>query len=147
MPRPEALWLYASSAVSCGLGNKCHPSLVLGVTSIPVAGLRRGFLSSSLAVVASEESWPLPGLTGQGAPHALLCLASLLERKELWRRQMEERLRNLPDPEMPPGHTLMPEGQRLETLGNLKQSKRERNAPSSQSGSGRRKFWGTDFCP
>ncbi|NWR57694.1 ENKD1 protein, partial [Bucorvus abyssinicus] len=49
----------------------------------------------------------------------------LLERKELWRRQTEERLRNLPDPDMPPGHTLMPEGQRLETLGNLKQSQEQ----------------------
>ncbi|KFW92896.1 Enkurin domain-containing protein 1, partial [Phalacrocorax carbo] len=46
----------------------------------------------------------------------------LLERKELWCRQMEERLRNLPDPDTPPGHTMMPEGQRLETLSNLKQS-------------------------
>ncbi|NXE39532.1 ENKD1 protein, partial [Ptilorrhoa leucosticta] len=50
---------------------------------------------------------------------------SLLERKELWRRQMEERLRNLPDPDTPPGHTMMPESQRLETLGNLKQSQEQ----------------------
>ncbi|XP_074008331.1 enkurin domain-containing protein 1 isoform X2 [Numenius arquata] len=49
----------------------------------------------------------------------------LLERKELWRRQMEERLRNLPDPDTPPGHTMMPESQRLETLGNLKQSQEQ----------------------
>ncbi|NXG54661.1 ENKD1 protein, partial [Hemiprocne comata] len=49
----------------------------------------------------------------------------LLERKELWRRQMEERLRNLPDPDTPPGHALMPENQRLETLGNLKQSQEQ----------------------
>ncbi|KFP56236.1 Enkurin domain-containing protein 1, partial [Cathartes aura] len=49
----------------------------------------------------------------------------LLERKELWRRQREERLRNLPDPDTPPGHTMMPEGQRLETLGNLKQSQEQ----------------------
>nr|XP_030137982.3 enkurin domain-containing protein 1 isoform X1 [Taeniopygia guttata]XP_030137983.3 enkurin domain-containing protein 1 isoform X1 [Taeniopygia guttata] len=55
----------------------------------------------------------------------------LLERKELWRKQTEERLRNLPDPDTPPGHTMMPEGQRLETLGNLKQSKRGRNSESS----------------
>ncbi|XP_008944150.1 PREDICTED: enkurin domain-containing protein 1 [Merops nubicus] len=46
----------------------------------------------------------------------------LLERKELWRRETEERLRNLPDPDTPPGHTMMPEGQRLETLSSLKQS-------------------------
>lgn len=62
---------------------------------------------------------------------AFPCLASLLERKELWRRQTEERLRNLPDPDMPPGHTMMPESQRLETLSNLKQSKRKRNGDSS----------------
>ncbi|KAF1611889.1 Enkurin domain-containing protein 1, partial [Eudyptes chrysolophus] len=49
----------------------------------------------------------------------------LLERKELWRRQMEEQLRNLPDPDTPPGHTMMPEGQRLETLSNLKQSQEQ----------------------
>ncbi|NXP03860.1 ENKD1 protein, partial [Thinocorus orbignyianus] len=49
----------------------------------------------------------------------------LLERKELWRRQMEERLQSLPDPDTPPGHTMMPEGQRLETLVNLKQSQEQ----------------------
>ncbi|NWU89354.1 ENKD1 protein, partial [Upupa epops] len=49
----------------------------------------------------------------------------LLERKELWRRQTEERLRNLPDPDTPPGHTMMPENQRLETLGSLKQSQEQ----------------------
>ncbi|XP_006036363.1 enkurin domain-containing protein 1 isoform X2 [Alligator mississippiensis] len=46
----------------------------------------------------------------------------LLQRKDLWRRETEERLRNLPDPDLPPGHTMMPESQRLETLGNLKQT-------------------------
>ncbi|XP_071423298.1 enkurin domain-containing protein 1 [Pithys albifrons albifrons] len=49
----------------------------------------------------------------------------LLERKELWRKQMEERLQNLPDPDTPPGHTMMPENQRLETLVNLKQSQEQ----------------------
>ncbi|XP_027749773.1 enkurin domain-containing protein 1 isoform X1 [Empidonax traillii] len=49
----------------------------------------------------------------------------LLERKELWRKQMEEQLRNLPDPDTPPGHTMMPEDQRLETLSNLKQSQEQ----------------------
>ncbi|KFW07281.1 Enkurin domain-containing protein 1, partial [Eurypyga helias] len=49
----------------------------------------------------------------------------LLERKELWRRQREERLRNLPDPDTPPGHTMMPEGERLETLSKLEQSQEQ----------------------
>lgn len=55
---------------------------------------------------------------------------SLLERKEQWRRQMEEQLRSRPDPDTPPGHTMMPEGQRLEMLSNLKQSKRKRTEDS-----------------
>uniref|UniRef100_G1MVW8 Enkurin domain-containing protein n=1 Tax=Meleagris gallopavo TaxID=9103 RepID=G1MVW8_MELGA len=49
----------------------------------------------------------------------------LLERKEQWRRQMEEQLRSRPDPDTPPGHTMMPEGQRLEMLGSLKQSQEQ----------------------
>ncbi|KAM8799311.1 enkurin domain-containing protein 1 [Eudromia elegans] len=49
----------------------------------------------------------------------------LLQRKELWRRQLEEQQRNLPDPDTPPGHTLMPEEQRLETLSNLQHSQEQ----------------------
>ncbi|XP_054856819.1 enkurin domain-containing protein 1 isoform X2 [Eublepharis macularius] len=49
----------------------------------------------------------------------------LMERKDLWRREAEERRRNMPDPAMPPGHTLMPESQRVETLNNLKQSQEQ----------------------
>ncbi|XP_060248053.1 enkurin domain-containing protein 1 isoform X2 [Meriones unguiculatus] len=46
----------------------------------------------------------------------------LLERRDLWRREAEARQHSQPDPAMPPGHTLMPESQRLETLNNLLQS-------------------------
>ncbi|XP_064016698.1 enkurin domain-containing protein 1 isoform X2 [Pogoniulus pusillus] len=49
----------------------------------------------------------------------------LLQRRELWRRQREEQLRSLPDPDTPPGHSLVPEGQRLETLSNLEQSQEQ----------------------
>lgn len=51
-----------------------------------------------------------------------MCIHSLLERRDLWRKEAEARQRSLPDPSMPPGHTLMPENQRLETLNNLLQS-------------------------
>lgn len=47
---------------------------------------------------------------------------SLVERKEQWRRDEEERKRNAPDPTVPAGHTLMPESERQETLESLKQS-------------------------
>lgn len=52
-----------------------------------------------------------------------LCIHSLLERRDLWRREEEARQRSQPDPAVPPGHTLMPENQRLETLNSLLQSK------------------------
>lgn len=52
-----------------------------------------------------------------------LCIHSLLERRDLWRQEAEARKHSQPDPTMPPGHTRMPENQRLETLSNLLQSK------------------------
>lgn len=51
-----------------------------------------------------------------------LCFHSLLERRDLWRKEAEARQHSQPDPAMPPGHTLMPENQRLEMLNNLLQS-------------------------
>ncbi|XP_061117436.1 enkurin domain-containing protein 1 [Conger conger] len=44
----------------------------------------------------------------------------LEERKEQWRREAEDKRRNTPDPSIPPGHTLMSEQERLETLESLK---------------------------
>ncbi|XP_014643969.1 PREDICTED: enkurin domain-containing protein 1 isoform X2 [Ceratotherium simum simum] len=49
----------------------------------------------------------------------------LLERRNLWRQEAEARQHSQPDPAMPPGHTRMPENQRLETLNNLLQSQRQ----------------------
>ncbi|XP_045149849.1 enkurin domain-containing protein 1, partial [Echinops telfairi] len=46
----------------------------------------------------------------------------LLERKDEWRREAEARQHSQPDPALPPGHTRMPEKQRLETLSSLLQS-------------------------
>ncbi|XP_053771245.1 enkurin domain-containing protein 1 isoform X2 [Desmodus rotundus] len=54
-------------------------------------------------------------------PHYLY-IHSLLERRDLWRQEAEARQRSQPDPTVPPGHTRMPENQRLETLSNLLQS-------------------------
>ncbi|KAJ8005743.1 hypothetical protein DPEC_G00121070 [Dallia pectoralis] len=44
----------------------------------------------------------------------------LEERKEQWRREEEEKRRNIPDPSIPAGHTQMPERERQETLQTLK---------------------------
>lgn len=78
---------------------------------------------------AGLHSWA--ALPARCADTSFCLPCSLLERKEQWRRQMEEQLRSRPDPDTPPGHTMMPEGQRLEMLGSLKQSKRKRNMDSS----------------
>lgn len=59
-----------------------------------------------------------PGMIHSDSVHR-----SLLERRDLWRREAEARQHSQPDPAMPPGHTRMPENQRLETLSNLLQSK------------------------
>ncbi|KAM6223529.1 enkurin domain-containing protein 1 [Rhynchocyon petersi] len=49
----------------------------------------------------------------------------LLERRDLWQREAEARQLSQPDPAMPPGHTRMPENQRLETLRSLLQSQNQ----------------------
>ncbi|XP_060644374.2 enkurin domain-containing protein 1 [Anolis sagrei] len=49
----------------------------------------------------------------------------LIERKEHWRKEAEEYQRSMPDPAMPPGHAMMPESQRLDTLDKLKQSQEQ----------------------
>ena len=55
-------------------------------------------------------------------PSSLL-LCSLQSRQKQWAKAEEERIRNTPDPDMPPGHRKMPEEERLRTLEILKESK------------------------
>ncbi|XP_078809369.1 enkurin domain-containing protein 1 isoform X1 [Oryzias latipes] len=52
------------------------------------------------------------------------CTYSLEERKAQWRKEEEERKRNTPDPTIPPGHTLMQDSERQETLKSLKDTHR-----------------------
>ncbi|XP_078421859.1 enkurin domain-containing protein 1 isoform X2 [Cetorhinus maximus] len=49
----------------------------------------------------------------------------LIERRDQWRKEAEERRKNIPDPSMPPGHTRMPENERLETLNSLQQTQKQ----------------------
>eukprot|EP00079_Xenopus_tropicalis_P015612 XP_004913560.1 PREDICTED: enkurin domain-containing protein 1 [Xenopus tropicalis] len=46
----------------------------------------------------------------------------LLDYKEMWLKMKEESKKNTPDFSTPPGHTLMPEAEKHETLNNLKQN-------------------------
>jgi len=52
-----------------------------------------------------------------------ICIHSLEKRREEWAQEEEEKIRNTPDPDMPPGHKLMPATERDETLKLLQQSK------------------------
>jgi hypothetical protein len=47
---------------------------------------------------------------------------SLEKRKEQWRKEKEEKKKIAPDSTIPPGHTLMTDGERRDTLQSLKES-------------------------
>eukprot|EP00638_Chattonella_subsalsa_P015076 CAMPEP_0117854270 /NCGR_PEP_ID=MMETSP0949-20121206/24220_1 /TAXON_ID=44440 /ORGANISM="Chattonella subsalsa, Strain CCMP2191" /LENGTH=282 /DNA_ID=CAMNT_0005702897 /DNA_START=102 /DNA_END=950 /DNA_ORIENTATION=+ len=51
--------------------------------------------------------------------------AYLQQRNAEWKKQEEERLANMPDPDCPPGMILMPEAERLETLHTLQENEQE----------------------
>ncbi|XP_076819114.1 uncharacterized protein LOC143464936 isoform X2 [Clavelina lepadiformis] len=46
----------------------------------------------------------------------------LRSRQKLWEKQERERVRNMPDPTVPEGHSVMPEKERQNTLATLKQT-------------------------
>ncbi|XP_075037759.1 enkurin domain-containing protein 1 [Mixophyes fleayi] len=46
----------------------------------------------------------------------------LLDLKETWKKEREDRKQRTPDPSLPPGHTLMPEHDRQQTLQNIQQT-------------------------
>jgi hypothetical protein len=48
----------------------------------------------------------------------------LRKRQEQWRSDEEDRIKNAPDPSIPPGHALMPRDERLQTLELLKKSRK-----------------------
>ena len=45
-----------------------------------------------------------------------------MKRREQMMKEEAERKANAPDPDLPPGHRLMPEAERVQTLEKLKQS-------------------------
>lgn len=47
---------------------------------------------------------------------------SLVNRKEQWKKDEEDRIANTPDPAMPPGHRVLPENERKQTLNLLQES-------------------------
>ncbi|KAJ8380325.1 hypothetical protein SKAU_G00011030 [Synaphobranchus kaupii] len=69
--------------------------------------------SQSLQNLAPKQAPPTPSQKGRVPQY-------LEERKQQWRREAEERRKNTPDPSIPPGHTMMSEPERQETLQSLK---------------------------
>ena len=50
-------------------------------------------------------------------------ICSLKARQQQWKEEEAIRIANTPDPSVPPGHTLMPREERLQTLASLEKSK------------------------
>lgn len=48
----------------------------------------------------------------------------LVNRQRTWEREEQERIANTPDPDLPPGHKIMPKSEQRETLEKLKASQR-----------------------
>lgn len=51
-----------------------------------------------------------------------VCMNSLVERKKQWQREAEERQVREADAEVPAGHRLMPDDERLQTLDHIQLS-------------------------
>jgi len=52
-----------------------------------------------------------------------MIIFSLKVRQQQWKEEEAIRIANMPDPSVPPGHTLMPREERLQTLASLQKSK------------------------
>ena len=51
-----------------------------------------------------------------------MIISSLKARQQQWKEEEAIRIANMPDPSVPPGHTLMPRDERLQTLASLQKS-------------------------
>ena len=51
-----------------------------------------------------------------------IIISSLKARQQQWKEEEAIRIANMPDPSVPPGHTLMPREERLQTLASLQKS-------------------------
>ena len=51
-----------------------------------------------------------------------MIISSLRARQQQWKEEEAIRIANMPDPSVPPGHTLMPRDERLQTLASLQKS-------------------------
>ena len=51
-----------------------------------------------------------------------MIISSLKTRQQQWKEEEAIRIANMPDPSVPPGHTLMPRDERLQTLASLQKS-------------------------
>lgn len=58
---------------------------------------------------------------------------SLKARQQQWKEEEAIRIANMPDPSVPPGHTLMPREERLQTLASLQKSKSHKFLLTSMS--------------
>uniref|UniRef100_A0A8C4ZF71 Enkurin domain containing 1 n=1 Tax=Gadus morhua TaxID=8049 RepID=A0A8C4ZF71_GADMO len=75
--------------------------------------------SQSLTNLKDNEYGSAPFNIFDKKPNQIHCLE---KRKEQWRKEKEEKKKIAPDSTIPPGHTLMTDGERRDTLQSLKES-------------------------
>ncbi|XP_037536196.1 enkurin domain-containing protein 1 [Nematolebias whitei] len=96
---------------------------------LTVQGLKIDFIKHNAKTAGQtviRRSQSLSNLRDKPVPSAVKGQVPqyLVERKEQWRKEKEEKRRTAPDPTVPAGHTLLPESERQETLKSLKHTHR-----------------------
>ncbi|XP_041956326.1 enkurin domain-containing protein 1 [Alosa sapidissima] len=97
----------------------------LSSTELEIRGRKVDFVSHnarSAGKTALRRSQSLTNLRSPPSAEKGRVPQYLLERKEQWKKDEEERKKNTPDPSIPAGHTQMPEMDRQETLQSLKET-------------------------
>lgn len=109
-------------SASCNFTNDNSPQFCIQGQTVNF--IKHNALSAGKTVLRRSQS--LSSLKSKPVPSAIKGQVPkyIEDRKEQWRREEEERMRNAPDPSAPPGHTLMPESERQQTLKSLKEAHR-----------------------
>ncbi|XP_023139233.2 enkurin domain-containing protein 1 [Amphiprion ocellaris] len=123
-PRPQSKGSSVALHRSASCSSTQDPDLKLHVQGHTIDFIKHNARAAGRTVPRRSQS--LTNLREKPVPSAVKGQVPqyLEERKEQWRKEEEERRRNAPDPSAPPGHTLMPEIERRETLKSLQETHR-----------------------
>nr|XP_057927647.1 enkurin domain-containing protein 1 isoform X2 [Doryrhamphus excisus] len=122
-PRPRS----TPPAVSLHLSNSCSP-MQDDSLQLQVKGQSIDFIKYNVKAAGKtmQRSQSMTNLRDKPVPTAVKGQVPyyLEQRKKQWRKEEEQKRKKVPDPSIPPHHTLMADSERLETLKSLKESHR-----------------------